>query len=120
MSNLLTAQDFSLALLCAGQVREHPLYHLIKAQAQRKMGELQEAIQTLQLAMSLPGMKRVGSAAKSKARRVELSAADCVSVYLELAEALWLNGEQVTFASIMQKPEVNGISKLPINSHASQ
>uniref|UniRef100_A0AAR2LA79 Tetratricopeptide repeat domain 21B n=1 Tax=Pygocentrus nattereri TaxID=42514 RepID=A0AAR2LA79_PYGNA len=66
------------------------------------MGELQEAIQTLQLAMSLPGVKRVGSAAKSKARRVELSAADCVSVYLELAEALWLNGEQHEAAKVMQ------------------
>lgn len=65
------------------------------AQTQRKMGELQEAIQTLQLAMSLPGVKRVGSSAKTKARRVELTTADCVSVYLELAEALWLNGEQV-------------------------
>lgn len=57
------------------------------------MGELQNAIQTLQLAMSLPCVKRTG---KVKARKVELCTADCVSVYLELAEALWVNGEQVT------------------------
>ncbi|KAI4887077.1 hypothetical protein NFI96_013965, partial [Prochilodus magdalenae] len=98
----LSSQSLELCLSHNFEVREQPLYHLIKAQAQRKMGELQEAIQTLQLAMSLPGVKRTGSAAKSKARRVELSAADCVSVYLELAEALWLNGEQHEAAKVMQ------------------
>jgi tetratricopeptide repeat protein 21B len=71
------------------------VYHLIKAQAQKKMGELQEAIQTLQMAMILPGVRRAGASAKSKNKKVELSSADCVSVFLELAEALWLNGEQV-------------------------
>lgn len=72
------------------------MYHLIKAQAQKKMGELPGAIQTLQMAMSLPGVRRAGSSSKSKNKKVELSPADCVSVFLELAEALWLNGEQVS------------------------
>lgn len=80
---------------CLFQIREHPLYHLIKAQAKKKMGELTEAIQTLQMAMSLPSIRRAGSSSKSK-KKIELSPADCVPVYLELAEALWLNGEQVT------------------------
>lgn len=79
------------------QVREHPLYHLIKAQAKKKMGELTEAIQTLQMAMSLPGVRKRESLSKSKSRKMELSPADCVSVFLELADALWLNGEQVSF-----------------------
>lgn len=78
---------------CPFQIREHPLYHLIKAQANKKMGELTEAIRTLQMAMSLPSVRRAGS--KSKNKKIELSPADCVSVFLELAEALWLNGEQV-------------------------
>lgn len=78
------------------QIREHPLYHLIKAQAKKKMGELTEAIQTLQMAMSLPSVRRAGSSSKSKNKKIELSPADCVPVFLELAEALWLNGEQVT------------------------
>lgn len=76
------------------KIREHPLYHLIKAQAKKKMGDLTEAIQTLQMAMSLPGIRRSESSSKSK-RKMELSPADCVSVFLELADALWLNGEQV-------------------------
>lgn len=60
------------------------------------MGELTEAIQTLQMAMSLPGVRRSESSSKSKSRKMELSPADCVSVFLELADALWLNGEQVS------------------------
>lgn len=77
------------------QIREHPMYHLIKAQTKKKMGELTEAIQTLQMAMSLPGVHRAGSSSKSKTKKIELSPSVCVSVFLELAEALWLNGEQV-------------------------
>lgn len=77
------------------QIREHPLYHLISAQAKKKMGQLAEAIQTLQMAMSLPGVRRGATSSKSKNKKIELSPADCVSVFLELAEALWLNGEQV-------------------------
>lgn len=77
------------------QIRDHPLYHLIKAQAKKKQGELAEAIQTLQMAMSLSSVRRVGSSSKSKHKKMELSSADSVSVFLELAEALWLIGEQV-------------------------
>lgn len=71
------------------------MYHLINAQAMKKMGELAEAIQTLQVAMSLPGVRRAASSSKLKSKKTELSPADCVSIFLELAEALWLNGEQV-------------------------
>ena len=42
------------------QVREHPLYHLIKARILRKQGEVQEAAKTLQIAMQLPGVKSSG------------------------------------------------------------
>ena len=39
------------------QVRDHPLYHLIKARIQKKQGENEEAVRTLQMAMALPGVK---------------------------------------------------------------
>ena len=39
------------------QVRDYPLYHLIKARIQKKQGDTKEAVKTLQLAMSLPGVK---------------------------------------------------------------
>lgn len=94
-SGSLTAGTNWVVTFCAFQIRDHPLYHLIKAQAKKKEGKLADAIQTLQMAMSLPGVRRAGSSSKSKNKKIELGPADCVSVFLELAEALWLNGEQV-------------------------
>ncbi|XP_038145708.1 tetratricopeptide repeat protein 21B [Cyprinodon tularosa] len=94
------------------EIREHPLYHLIKAQAKKKAGELGEAIQTLQMAMSLPGVRRAGSSSKSKHKKAELSSADCVSLFLELAEALWLNGEQHEATKVMQDA-INEFSGTP-------
>ncbi|XP_053733860.1 tetratricopeptide repeat protein 21B isoform X1 [Synchiropus splendidus] len=98
----LSSQSLEFCLSHNFEIREHPLYHLIKAQAKKKMGELSEAIQTLQMALSLPGVRRAGSSSKSKNKKIELSPADCVSVFLELAEALWLNGEQHEAAKVMQ------------------
>lgn len=77
------------------QVREYPLYYLIKAQSQKKMGEIAEAIKTLHMAMSLPGMRRIGSSSKSKYRKTEVDASHRLSVFLELVEVHRLNGEQV-------------------------
>ncbi|XP_061925819.1 tetratricopeptide repeat protein 21B [Entelurus aequoreus] len=94
-------QSLELCLSHNFQIREHPLYLLIKAQAKKKMGELTEAIQTLQMAMSLPGVCRAASA-KCKNKTAQLSPADCLSIFLELAEALWLNGEQHEAAKVMQ------------------
>lgn len=78
------------------QVREYPLYHLIKAQSQKKMGEIAEAIKTLHMAMSLPGMRRTGASAKSKYRKTEVDANHRLSIFLELVEVHRLNGEQVS------------------------
>ncbi|XP_051938739.1 tetratricopeptide repeat protein 21B isoform X1 [Hippocampus zosterae] len=98
----LCSQALEVCLSHNFEIQEHPLYLLIKAQAKKKMGELTEAIQILQMAMSLPGVCRAGSSAKSKNKKIDLSSADCVSVFLELAEALWLNGEQHEAAKVMQ------------------
>lgn len=76
-------------------MREHPVYHLIKAQTQKKMGELSEAIKTLQMAKNLPGMKKCTASSKTKGKRIEIDASDRVSVFLELVEAHRLNGEPV-------------------------
>ncbi|KAM4731833.1 tetratricopeptide repeat protein 21B [Anableps anableps] len=109
---MLCNQSLELSLSHNFEIRDHPLYHLIKAQAKKKTGELGEAIQTLQIAMSLPGVKRAGSSSKSKHKKTELSSADCVSLFLELAEALWLNGEQHEAAKVMQDA-INEFSGTP-------
>mgnify|MGYP001853736358 CR=1 FL=1 len=76
-------------------MREHPVYHLIKAQTQKKMGELSEAIKTLQMARNLPGMRKHTASSKMKGKRIEIDASDRVAVFLELVEAHCLNGEPV-------------------------
>lgn len=60
------------------------------------MGEIGEAIKTLHMAMSLPGMRRTGSSSKSKYRKTEIDASHRLSVFLELVEVHRLNGEQVS------------------------
>uniref|UniRef100_A0AAX7UYZ9 Tetratricopeptide repeat domain 21B n=1 Tax=Astatotilapia calliptera TaxID=8154 RepID=A0AAX7UYZ9_ASTCA len=108
----LCSQSLELCLSHNFEIRDHPLYHLIKAQTKKKTGELTEAIQTLQIAMNLPGVRRAGSSSKSKNKKSELSSADCVSVFLELAEALWLNEEQHEAAKVMQDA-INEFSGTP-------
>lgn len=76
-------------------MREHPVYHLIKAQTQKKMGELSEAIKTLQMARNLPGMRKHAASSKTKGKRIEVDTSDRVAVFLELVEAHCLNGEPV-------------------------
>ncbi|XP_073097695.1 tetratricopeptide repeat protein 21B isoform X1 [Manis javanica] len=98
----LCSQALELCLSYNFQVREYPLYHLIKAQSQKKMGEIAEAIKTLHMAMSLPGMRRTGASSKSKYRNTEGGASHRVSVFLELAEAHRLNGEQHEAAKVLQ------------------
>ncbi|XP_053283448.1 tetratricopeptide repeat protein 21B-like [Pleuronectes platessa] len=88
----LCSQSIEPCLNHKFEIREHLLYHLIMAKCQKKMGKLTEAIQTLQMAMSLPGVQTAGSLFKSKRKKIELSISDCVSVFLELAEALRLKG----------------------------
>ncbi|CAJ0920536.1 unnamed protein product [Ranitomeya imitator] len=73
------------------KMREHPFYHLIKARVLKQTGKVSEATQMLRMCMSLPEMKR-GAARRGKADA--LSVSERVSVYLELAELLRLNGEQ--------------------------
>ncbi|XP_072364247.1 tetratricopeptide repeat protein 21B-like isoform X1 [Scyliorhinus torazame] len=83
------------------QVREHPLYHLIKARALKKMGKSSEAIATLKMAIALPGVRR-GNTGRATLVSANVSVSDSVSVYLELAAAQHSNGEQDEAAKVMQ------------------
>ncbi|XP_006201152.2 tetratricopeptide repeat protein 21B [Vicugna pacos] len=97
----LCSQSLELCLSFNFKVREYPLYHLIKAQSQKKMGEIAEAIKTLHMAMSLPGM-RIGASTKSKYRNTEVDASHRLSIFLELVEVHCLNGEQHEAAKVLQ------------------
>ncbi|XP_001096248.2 tetratricopeptide repeat protein 21B isoform X1 [Macaca mulatta] len=98
----LCSQSLELCLSYDFKVREYPLYHLIKAQSQKKMGEIADAIKTLHMAMSLPGMKRIGASTKSKDRKTEVDTSHRLSIFLELIELHRLNGEQHEAAKVLQ------------------
>ncbi|XP_078408432.1 tetratricopeptide repeat protein 21B isoform X2 [Cetorhinus maximus] len=108
----LCSHSLELCLSYNFEVREHPLYHLIRAQTQKKMGDVQEAIKTLKIAAGLPAMRKTGSASKSKSKKIEFSATDRVSVFLELADAHRMNGEQHEAAKVMQDA-INEFSGTP-------
>ncbi|KFZ59503.1 Tetratricopeptide repeat protein 21B, partial [Antrostomus carolinensis] len=108
----LCSQSLELCLSYNFEVREHPVYHLIKAQIQKKMGELSEAIKTLQMAKNLPGMRKPAASLKTKGKRIEIDASDRVSVFLELVEAHRLNGEPHEAAIVLQDA-INEFSGTP-------
>ncbi|NWY76297.1 TT21B protein, partial [Erithacus rubecula] len=98
----LCSQSLETCLSYNFEVREHPVYHLIKAQAQKKLGEIPEAIKTLQMARNLPGMRKPISSSKTKGKSIEIDTSDRVSVFLELVEAHRLNGELHEAAVVIQ------------------
>lgn len=68
------------------EVKDSPIYHIIKAKIQKQQNNLEEAMKTLKITMNLPGMSsRIGSAGKS-AKKTNISIANRVTVYLELAD----------------------------------
>ncbi|XP_006869241.1 PREDICTED: tetratricopeptide repeat protein 21A [Chrysochloris asiatica] len=91
------------------QVRDHPLYHFIKARALNKSGDYPEAIKTLKMIIKLPIM-RVAEGKKFHGPSIRPS--ERVSILLELADALRLNGELHEATKVMQDA-INEFSGTP-------
>uniref|UniRef100_A0A8C4RCG7 Tetratricopeptide repeat domain 21B n=1 Tax=Eptatretus burgeri TaxID=7764 RepID=A0A8C4RCG7_EPTBU len=91
-----------MALSCNFQIREHPLYHWIKAQSQKRTGQLEKAKITLQETVALLTVNRKAKAQKASQRKVEISNAERAAIFLELVDTHRLIGEQHEAASIMQ------------------
>ncbi|XP_060776687.1 tetratricopeptide repeat protein 21B [Neoarius graeffei] len=79
------------------ELRQKPQYNLIKARALKRAGQLSEAIQCLHMVMSMPGVKRI-----IKGQENLISRSERVSLFLELADALRLNGEQHEATKVIQ------------------
>ncbi|XP_008834599.1 tetratricopeptide repeat protein 21A isoform X1 [Nannospalax galili] len=117
MSQIYLAQDnFAMCFHCLElgvshnfQVRDHPLYHFIKARALNKTGDYAEAIKTLKMIMKLPTMK-LEEGKKFPGPSVQPS--ERASILLELVEALRLNGELHEATKIMQDA-INEFSGTP-------
>ncbi|KXJ11499.1 tetratricopeptide repeat protein 21B [Exaiptasia diaphana] len=94
-------QSLEVGLSYNFEVREHPSYHLIKAQVQQKMGNPEESIKTLMAAMNLPGVQKAASKSNKKSK-IQIQLSDRVSVYLGLVEAHRQAGNMHESAKFMQ------------------
>ncbi|KAK2854581.1 hypothetical protein Q7C36_006450 [Tachysurus vachellii] len=79
------------------ELRERPQYNLLKARALKRSGQLSEAIQCLHMVISMPGVKKI-----IKGQENMISRSEHVSLFLELADALRLNGEQHEATKVIQ------------------
>lgn len=72
------------------RVQKHPLYHLVKAQVLVASGEVEPAINVLQQAMNLPGVRTVGTDARQQPQNtmVMLTMADRASIFTLLISML--------------------------------
>eukprot|EP01137_Pigoraptor_chileana_P035464 Opistho-2@29514 len=107
----MAGQSLEVGLSYNFEVREFPLYHLIKARIQKRTGLLAESMQTLNAAMALPGVRRAteeeGTSGKrskkqSKAPVRDIPNSDRVSVFLELADSLRRLDQQHEATKVMQ------------------
>nr|XP_012311059.1 tetratricopeptide repeat protein 21A isoform X4 [Aotus nancymaae] len=112
----LTQDNFGMCFHCLElgvshnfQVRDHPLYHLMKARALSKAGDYPEAIKTLKMVIKLPALK------KEEGRKLlgpSVQPSQRASILLELVEALRLNGELHEATKVMQDT-INEFSGTP-------
>ncbi|KAL1248216.1 hypothetical protein QQF64_021534 [Cirrhinus molitorella] len=79
------------------EIRDRLQFSLLKARALLRSGDLKNAIQCLKITMNIPGVRRPSEGPQSS-----VSTSERVSVYLELTEALRLNGEQHEAAKVLQ------------------
>nr|XP_060494263.1 tetratricopeptide repeat protein 21A [Panthera onca] len=107
MSHIYLAQgNFAMCSHCLElgvshnfQVRDHPLYHLVKARALNKCGDYPEAIRTLKMIIKLPTRKTEEG---KKLRGPSMQPSERASLLLELADALRMNGELHEATKVMQ------------------
>ncbi|XP_065740814.1 tetratricopeptide repeat protein 21A isoform X2 [Phocoena phocoena] len=117
MSQIYLAQgNFAMCFHCLElgvsynfQVRDHPLYHFIKARALNKSGDYPEAIKALKMIIKLPILKMEES---KKFHGPSVRPSERVSILLELADALRMNGELHEATKVMQDT-INEFSGTP-------
>ncbi|VDN36373.1 unnamed protein product [Gongylonema pulchrum] len=77
------------------KVREHPLYHLIRAKLLKQSKQIDASIQTLQKAIELPSFKAEQS---KKREKLELVDTDRIAIYLELMDSYQQLNQVVCFS----------------------
>eukprot|EP00051_Salpingoeca_urceolata_P023185 m.390103 g.390103 ORF g.390103 m.390103 type:complete len:1321 (-) comp20074_c6_seq3:93-4055(-) len=96
-------QSLEVGLSYNFEVRDSPLYSLIKAKILRSDGKTTESVRTLLAAMKLPGVRRAVTNAPGAKRKNKktIALADRVSVFLELALSYILLNQPHEAAKVM-------------------
>ncbi|XP_048030804.1 tetratricopeptide repeat protein 21A isoform X1 [Megalobrama amblycephala] len=79
------------------ELRDRFQFNLLKARALLRSGDLKDAIQCLNITMNMPGVRRPSEGPQSS-----VSSSERVSVFLELTEALRLDGQQHEATKVLQ------------------
>ncbi|KAH6929544.1 hypothetical protein HPB50_002626 [Hyalomma asiaticum] len=95
------SQLLETALSYDFEVREKPIFHIIKAKILKEQGDYQEAVQLLNAAMAL--CTTPASTASRKNRKQELTSSDKLSLYLELADVYGKLDQQHEAVRVMQE-----------------
>ncbi|VDM42674.1 unnamed protein product [Toxocara canis] len=82
------------------KVREHPLYHLIKAKVQKKSGQIDASVGTLRSAIQLPSFN---AAPAKKREKLDVTDADRIAIHLELMDSLQQIGQIVEADHVMHE-----------------
>ncbi|EJD76093.1 tetratricopeptide repeat protein 21B [Loa loa] len=82
------------------KVREHPLYHLIRAKLQKNSKQIAASIQTLQKATELTSFKANES---KKRENLEVVDADRIAIYLELMDSYQQLGQLAEVDAVMKE-----------------
>jgi len=95
------AQDLEFGTSYNFEIRDSPLYFSIKAKIEQAEGKLSDSINTLQKAYKIVKTKQTPSSSKKRTKRA-ISEHDRVTIFLELADALWKNKKTHESAKMMQ------------------
>ncbi|XP_050953552.1 tetratricopeptide repeat protein 21A isoform X2 [Labeo rohita] len=79
------------------EIRNRLQFSLLKSRALLRSGDLKNVMQCLKITMNMPGVRRPTEGPQSS-----VSTSERVSVYLELTEALRLNGQQHEATKVLQ------------------
>eukprot|EP00003_Mantamonas_plastica_P021293 TRINITY_DN3441_c0_g2_i6.p1 TRINITY_DN3441_c0_g2~~TRINITY_DN3441_c0_g2_i6.p1 ORF type:complete len:1340 (-),score=495.80 TRINITY_DN3441_c0_g2_i6:48-3578(-) len=96
------SQSLEMALSHNFEVRESPLYHLITAKVNEKVGNSEESLRVLEAAMKLPGVKDPGSSKALNAKYGQIPIFERCSLYLELANVYASAGRHHEAAKALQ------------------
>ncbi|KAH8024296.1 hypothetical protein HPB51_022415 [Rhipicephalus microplus] len=97
----IASQLLETALSYDFEVREKPIFHIIKAKILKEQGDYQEAVQLLNAAMTLCAAP--ASTTSRKSRKQELTSSDKLSLYLELADVYGKLDQQHEAVRVMQE-----------------